>query len=165
MIAIKTIELRNVKFAEFASHETNCFSATVYVNGERAFLAENDGNGGCDNYHSLRDSKGNTDRSEELLNAAEKYAESLPDEPKYNLAYSLEFLIDDLFSKWLEAKEVKRLTKNGKVLLFRTPDMKPDVYKTSNIVTDASRAHFRAKYPGITFLNDEPMPQPIHTAL
>jgi hypothetical protein len=37
------IELKNVKHSEFASHETNCFEATIYVDGKKAGEAHNNG--------------------------------------------------------------------------------------------------------------------------
>jgi len=43
------IELKNIKHAEFASQETNCYEATIYINGKREGLVSNDGQGGCDN--------------------------------------------------------------------------------------------------------------------
>ena len=30
------IELKNVKYSDFASHETHCFEASVYIDGKRA---------------------------------------------------------------------------------------------------------------------------------
>lgn len=47
------VELKNVKICEWMSQETCCYSATVYVNGSRAFTVENSGHGGCDNHHVL----------------------------------------------------------------------------------------------------------------
>jgi len=41
------ITLKNFKHAEFASHETNCFEATVYLDGKKFGNVENDGHGGC----------------------------------------------------------------------------------------------------------------------
>lgn len=47
------ITLKNIKHSEFASHETHCFEATVYIDGKRAFGVENDGQGGPNNYFPL----------------------------------------------------------------------------------------------------------------
>ena len=47
------IELKNFKHAEFASHETHCYEATVWVDGKRAFYASNEGHGGADDYTPL----------------------------------------------------------------------------------------------------------------
>ncbi|KZX78279.1 hypothetical protein A3715_10450 [Oleiphilus sp. HI0009] len=42
------IALKNIKHSEFASHETYCYEATLYVDGKRLALVSNDGRGGCD---------------------------------------------------------------------------------------------------------------------
>lgn len=51
------IELKNIKHAEFASEETNCFQATVYVDGKRFCIADNEGHGGPDRYSPLQKGK------------------------------------------------------------------------------------------------------------
>ena len=48
---IMKIELKNIKYAAFQSHETNCYAATIYIDGVRAGTVENNGHGGCDNIH------------------------------------------------------------------------------------------------------------------
>jgi len=40
------IQLKNVKFSEWNSEETNCFQAMVYFNGKRVGMASNEGRGG-----------------------------------------------------------------------------------------------------------------------
>jgi hypothetical protein len=45
---IKTIELKNVKLLKSASDETPCYTATVHVNGKKAFEVKNHGTGGAD---------------------------------------------------------------------------------------------------------------------
>ena len=47
------IELKNFKHSAFASHETYCYEATVYIDGKKAFGANNDGCGACDSYYRL----------------------------------------------------------------------------------------------------------------
>jgi hypothetical protein len=48
------VELRNLKHAEFASQETACYEATVYIDGKRFCIASNQGHGGPDSYDSIR---------------------------------------------------------------------------------------------------------------
>lgn len=50
-----SISLSNVKHAAFASHETDCFSAKVYIDGKLAGSVSNDGQGGANLYqpHAL----------------------------------------------------------------------------------------------------------------
>ena len=42
------IELKNIKHSEFASHETFCYEATLYVEGKPFAQVSNDGQGGSD---------------------------------------------------------------------------------------------------------------------
>lgn len=98
------IELRNVKHAEFASQETNCFRATVYVDGEKAGEANNEGCGGPT---SVRPRE-----LEERLNAHGKTL------PKKSFGEDLgggeyeqdaETIINDLLCAWLLGRDLKRL--------------------------------------------------------
>ena len=45
------ITLKNFKHAAFASQETYCFEATVYIDGKKAGTASNEGHGGCTFVH------------------------------------------------------------------------------------------------------------------
>ena len=44
------IELKNIKYAAFASEETSCYEATLWVDGKKIGTVSNDGHGGCDNF-------------------------------------------------------------------------------------------------------------------
>lgn len=101
------IELKNVKHAKFASHETECFTADVWVNGKKRGYAENSGQGGCTNI-------GPHDLWQEL----ENYAKSLPPEvtdmtdpndPSKPFVYQRggDDIIDNLLSEHLLAKELQ----------------------------------------------------------
>jgi hypothetical protein len=59
------IELKNLKYAAFASEETSCFEATVYVDGKRFCIASNEGRGGCDSYEALPPKGGYFESGEE----------------------------------------------------------------------------------------------------
>lgn len=52
------IELKNVKINARLSEETTCFSATLYVNGEKAGEVTNRGHGGPNMYHWLQPTMG-----------------------------------------------------------------------------------------------------------
>ena len=45
------IELKNLKHSDFASQETYCFEASVYIDGKKAGTVSNQGCGGCHSYH------------------------------------------------------------------------------------------------------------------
>jgi len=45
------IELKNIKHAAFASEETQCYSASLYVDGLKIGVVSNDGHGGPDRFY------------------------------------------------------------------------------------------------------------------
>lgn len=109
------IELRNVKFAAFASQETNCFEAVVYIDGIKAGTASNEGHGGSNTYwpRSL----------EETLSA---HAETLPaivsdyledDGKPFSYPACADTVIDDLFQAWITERDLRRLLKAKLVML------------------------------------------------
>ena len=44
------LELKKLQYSEFASHETHCFQADIWVDGKKTLFAENDGRGGPNHY-------------------------------------------------------------------------------------------------------------------
>jgi hypothetical protein len=102
------IELKNVKFSDFASEETNCFRADVYVNGKKAGYCNNDGHGGCTNVH--------VDNQKEV----EEYCKSLPaiDFGGLKVDSNLENVVDMLFEEWLKEKSRKDLKKKLKKFML-----------------------------------------------
>ena len=42
------LEMKAIKRSEFASEETHCYQANLYLNGKHFATVGNDGNGGCD---------------------------------------------------------------------------------------------------------------------
>jgi hypothetical protein len=104
------ITLKNVKFYESMSEETNCFQADVYANGVKFASVKNNGQGGSTAlYHN-----GNL----ELFKTVEKYCESLPPIKcsTFEIKSTLENVVDDIFEKWLDAKlnakQQKKLAKD-----------------------------------------------------
>jgi hypothetical protein len=124
------IELRNIKHAEFASQETNCYSATLIINGEPRGQVSNEGHGGADHF---------TDHdAERELN---QYAATLPpkvtdiddaDSPtgKWEMKQTAETLVTDIVTEWLIARDVRKslrsrivwLTTDGKTLQTKRMD-------------------------------------------
>jgi hypothetical protein len=102
------IELKNVKFSEHLSEETNAFTADIYINGVKAGYAKNSGHGGCTDCRAHFEHK-------DLFAKAEKHLLTLP--PKklpgytFELESNMENLVDELFENWLKAKDNKKLEK------------------------------------------------------
>jgi len=114
------IELKNVKHSEFASHETNCFEASVYIDGVRAGIVENDGQGGCNRYHPY-----------ELEIKINDYAKTLPPVVGSALTFDqdADCVIGDLLTAHLYAKDLKRAL--AKKILFIGGDNK--IYETKTM--------------------------------
>ena len=100
------IELKNIKFSEALSEETNAFVGDVYVNKVKVAYAKNDGHGGCTFYHAYEGKR-------ELVKQAEQFCEALPP-LKYGgmeLPMSLEMKIDMLLEDWLKSKDQAKFDK------------------------------------------------------
>ena len=93
------IELKNVKYSDFASHETHCFEASVYIDGKRAGTVSNDGQGGSNNYDSRA-----------LVEALKEHAKTLPKVryEEHEFEQDADTLIGNLLMDHLYAKDLKR---------------------------------------------------------
>ena len=128
------ITLKSIKYTAWASQETHCFQAVIYLDGKRALNVENDGRGACNNYWGIK----NQTKSEELemLTKCTKYGADfikenrdltmevdgetidMSDMPESEL---LDWLIADLVNEHLCLKEMKRCLKK-KIFFFDTED-------------------------------------------
>ena len=120
------IELKNFKHAAFASEETMCFRATIYVDGVKTGEIENQGNGGASTIYCSP----TTPNALELREKAEKYCESLPpyDIDGMSLEMDLEFFCELLAGNEVAKKKLKADLKN-KIVLTKPND--PGVYTKS----------------------------------
>lgn len=106
------IELKNVKHAAFASEETECFEASVYINGTRCGTVRNAGQGGPNEYTPWN-----------LEETLEAYAKTLPpmvtefDDPKdptrkWHLPYSADLLIGEALERWQKRSHMTKLLRD-----------------------------------------------------
>ena len=112
------IQLKNIKHSEFASHETECFQATIYIDGKKVGTVENDGQGGCDSVHPHA-----------VAERINEWAKTLPPkvcnfiDPETNEACVMpqdcEIIINDLLNQYLTQRSLKRQC--AKKVLFRKP--------------------------------------------
>lgn len=112
-------ELKSISFSERLSEETNAFTADLFVNGKKLCYVKNSGQGGCTDYH-VHDFK-----NHDYLKEVETYCRLLPPVIYHgtNLGNNLEMVIDDLFEKWLEQKETKKMEKKFlNSLCYGTPN-------------------------------------------
>ena len=126
------IELKNIKYSEFSSHETSCYEATIYIDGKKAGIVENDGRGGCDHVTPWQ-----------LANDIDAYAKTLPktvcsfnDPDTGELAemeQTHETIFGDILSDWLHAKDLKRAMSRS--VMFTREDGR--VYQSAGMKKEA----------------------------
>lgn len=119
------IEIKNIKHAKFASQETDCFEAAVYIDGVKAGTVSNEGHGGPNSYHPFE--------LEKTLDA--HAAETLPRleyEGKDLGPATGDILIGELFNQWLVSKDLQ------KALVGRVLGLGADgkIYQTKKVPAD-----------------------------
>ena len=140
--------LKNIKFSEFASHDSNCFQATVYIDGKRSGVVNNDGWGGCNNY------QWNSKDIEDKVRTWELAQPKLPS--KYNddgLDFDLDFLIHDLFCSDGDRKQRQKWAKSGRVTVYRLDGDEKGSYRTIEGSVEHHLPRIRAKHEGATVFN------------
>jgi hypothetical protein len=146
------IELKNVKHSEFASQETDCFQASVYIDGKKAGTVQNDGHGGCNYYEPW-----------ELADTLNEYANTLPPvRYEYNgeektIPEEADTVIGNLLNQHLRLKRQKSLCKGKTVYRIPGHDYKDDEWHIIKKPFDPTlRMYLVGRYgAGIRFLNDQ----------
>lgn len=145
------IELRNIKHAAFASQETHCYTATLYVDGDKWGTVGNEGHGGCDYFH------GSPGR--DLAALDKRIAETMPAEEfeGMTLPRSLESVCVDLVNEWLMEKDYKRALRGGPMFVDPArPGLRVVKLKRNDPAFAARLARFREMHPSYKFLDDMP---------
>lgn len=144
--AASRIELEEA--GTFASQETNCYTANLYVDGRKIGTVGNDGHGGCDYFHG----------DQAAYKAADAWCrETLPKWEGLRgdlLDTDLELHCGRLIDDWMAAREL-RSTLRSNVLFTSTSDGR--LYQVDHrgqldaTVMAVARAH-----PGAAILNSKP---------
>lgn len=116
------LELKNIKHAAFASEETHCFDAVLYLDGNPLAHISNDGRGGS-NHVTMHDKfdlgyKAAYGTWRETMAKIDAYFASLPkskldlgDGRIVDIEQSLEIWTSEQINEWLARKEFKRRMK------------------------------------------------------
>lgn len=107
------IELRRINYNAKLSEETNAYTAEVWIDGERAFDARNQGQGGCDFYRQIGR------WSEAEVSSWLKANRPVRTYQGLTLEHDLEAEVGDLLERELEYRRLKRLLRTNLVTIER----------------------------------------------
>lgn len=155
------VALKNVQYAAFASNETHCFTAKVYVDGKLLCVASNEGHGGCTDFYPAPGRKRDDVKRVDTYLQEHATAPAAGDEMSHKLWATgwrpgLESKVDDLLVRWMLAKELRRHLKKSTL----TAGPSGAVWCHKVVFTDAAKDRIKAsiltKYPDRQVLNEMP---------
>ena len=150
------LELKNIKHTQWASEETHCYQAALYVDGKPVAIVSNDGHGGCDRDYDHPKFKGDY---RVTMKAVHDYFKSLPKEPSEwsedGFAQQLEYWCADQVNEFLITRELKRKMKSHVLFQLKSKD---GVFQTKYHPTVTKGEWVINKQAGVTrrILNDMP---------
>lgn len=115
------IEVRNLKHMASLSEETHCYTATIYIDGQKAFEASNHGHGGPDMYHPVKGYTGPTEQQvDEWLKVNKPLTGQYAD-----LDNSLEIEVGEQINAILGKRVLDRMLRTKLVVLVEDKQGKP----------------------------------------
>ena len=145
------IELRNVKTAQWASEETNCFAATVYIDGVAYGTVHNDGHGGPNSYGHPGLKRMLDDYGATLPKLITKYPDSKSTSGFWELQYDADLLIGDALEVYAQAQQLKRRLKTKVVFIHDNKVWEMKFGSAEKLGHVAS--WIKIKHPGAEILN------------
>ena len=118
------LELKNIKHTAWASEETHCYQASLYVDGKPVAIVSNDGHGGADRcYDHPKCVYSGRSAWRDKMQEVHEYFASLPktnpcDIFPEGMEQTLEFWCADQVNDWLSARELKKNLKKSYVYHF-----------------------------------------------
>ena len=169
------IELKNIKHSAFASQETHCYEAALYIDGKRWGIVGNDGYGGSDyQYKDIK--KPHAASLDDISKAIEKQnrwfdynrdthkmdyftyeeAQEYIKQGGDPCAPNLDTVCGDLVNQWLVQREIKRDLKT-KALYLEDGKLRFLCIKGKKAADVILSAKQHKDYKDFEFLNDKPI--------
>ena len=146
------LELKNIEHTAWASEETHCYQASLYVDGKPFALVSNDGRGGCDRDYAHPKFKGDYF---DMFRSVEAHFKSLPNDPsEWNedgMEQRLEFWCADQVNDWLSARELRRMMRT-QILFQKEGEEEAGVFGTKYYPKETGGTFWN----GRRILNDMP---------
>ena len=151
------LQLKAIKHTEWASEETHCYQASLFVDGKPVAIVSNDGHGGCDRDYDHPKFKGDYRAT---MKAVHDYFKTLPKTDPCEwmpdgMEQQLEFWCADQVNEFLSSRELKRKFKSHVVYQRKGTDA---LYQTKYHPTVTKGEWIIDKQAGETrrILNDMP---------
>ena len=153
------LELKNIKHTAWASEETHCYQASLYVDGKPVAIVSNDGHGGADRDYAHPKFKG---EYRAKMAEVHEYFDGLPPSPfSYegadgvmihdSLPQTLEGWCCDAVNDWLAARELRRMMRT-QILFQKEGEEEAGVFGTKYYPPKTDGNFWR----GRRILNDMP---------
>jgi len=130
------LQLKAIKHTEWASEETHCYQASLYIDGKPVAIVSNDGHGGCDRDYDHPKFKGDYRAT---MKEVHEYFKSLPNEPSEwsedGFAQSLEGWCGDQVNEFLSSRELKRKFKSHVLVQLKYKEGIFQIANNSNMAT------------------------------
>ena len=148
------LELKNIKHSEFASEETFCYEATLYVEGKPFAQVSNDGKGGAD--YLYRDDRfldgeaWNKCHALVKIHCADKFRWELGDGWREG---SIETACHELMTDYLIRKDLNKALKepcyldNNQIVSYNVSSKRPNIF---------DQIRRQLEKPDLVFLNELP---------
>lgn len=140
------IELKKLKVVTALSEETTCYTAEVWIDGAKAFLASNRGHGAADDFHQVGTV---TERSVDAWLATNRASTRIGDTV---LDHTLEFEVAALIGR---IEEAKRLRRAFRTQLVAIDDGKVYSYSLKRRDPSVVAAAARRQRPGLRVVNGD----------
>lgn len=150
------LELKSIKHSEFASEETFCYEAAIYLDKKPLALVSNDGKGGCDRGGKHPRCKLTPLEYHAKMQGIQAYFKTLPAKQetcgdyKFDHQPDLESWCGDQVAAHLQAKDLKKLLK-AKITLHDTE--KNQICTIKRKYEPAQLARIETANKGFTVLN------------
>ena len=145
------VEVKNVKYSELASDETNCFKASVYIDGELLAHANNEGCGGNTNIRPI-----DALDYDDIKRVDDHIKENYPklDGLTQNLEFVVDLLVEDYLDELMVKKESKKFINKMKKMTLCYDTIKGKVSQFKIPYSAEVKKHINSEYPQFDIMNE-----------
>ena len=142
------IELKALKYSDFASQETHCFQANIYIDGKKAGWADNDGRGGMTSIHPHQLYETIRQCTDKIPPRIVKYGDT-----EMSLETSPDSYIDELVTLALHEKDLKRAMKTRILFTRENQVFETQKLPAAQMAADFKNPHLKERLKADKILN------------